>query len=82
LGLRAQIRGRTVGDIAKELIELARLGLAARGRLNAAGDNETGFLSPLQEVAEPGVTPAERKLALFHGAWNGSVDPALTECAY
>ena len=34
-----------------ELIELARAGLAARGRLNASGDNETGFLSPLYDVA-------------------------------
>ena len=82
LGLRAEVRGRSVRDMARELIELARKGLAARGRLNAAGDNETGFLSPLQEVAETGVTPAERKLALYHGAWNGSVDPVFTECSY
>ena len=82
LGLRAQVRGRTVRDIAGEMIELARAGLAARNRPNAAGDNETGFLSPLQEVAETGVTPAERKLGLYHGAWNGSVDPVFTECAY
>ena len=82
LGLRATVRGRTVQEIAQELIELARLGLAARGRLNAAGDNETGFLGPLQEVADTGVTPAERKLALYHGAWKESVDPIFTECAY
>jgi glutamate--cysteine ligase len=82
LGLRAEVGGRSVRDMARELIELARQGLAARGRLNAAGDNETGFLSPLQEVAETGVTPAERKLALYHGAWHGSVDPVFTECAY
>ena len=82
LGLNAVIRNRTVGEIALEVIELASQGLAARGRLNPAGDNETGFLSPLQEVAERGVTPAERKLKRFHGDWNGSVDPVFTECAY
>jgi len=82
LGLRAAVRGRSVRDMARELIELARAGLTARARLNAAGDNETGFLAPLQEVAETGVTPAERKLALYHGAWNGSIDPVFTECAY
>jgi len=81
-GLRTEIRGRTVRDLAQELIGLARDGLTARGRLGAAGDNETGFLSPLQEVADTGVTPAERKLTLYHGAWNGSVDPVFTECAY
>jgi glutamate--cysteine ligase len=64
------------------LIELASAGLQARARLNAAGDNETGFLSPLQHVAESGVTPAERKLKLFQGEWNGTIDPVFTTCAY
>jgi glutamate--cysteine ligase len=82
LGLNATVRGRSVREIACELIELAAAGLAARDRPNAAGDDETGFLLPLREVAETGVTPAERKLALFHGPWKGSVDPAFTECAY
>jgi glutamate--cysteine ligase len=81
-GLQASIRGRTVQTIALEVIELARQGLNARARLNSAGDNETGFLNPLQEVADRGHTPAERKTALFHGDWNGSVDPVFTECSY
>ena len=82
LGLKAQVRGRTVREMATQLIELAHAGLTARARPNAAGDNETGFLLPLQQVAETGVTPAERKLALYNDAWNGSVDPVFTECAY
>jgi glutamate--cysteine ligase len=82
LGLRAEIRGRTVRDLALEVIELARQGLAARARLNAAGDNETGFLSPLQEVADMGITPAERKLDWYQGKWQKSVDPVFSQCAY
>jgi glutamate--cysteine ligase len=82
LGLQATVRGRTVQSLALELIELASAGLQVRARLNAAGDNETGFLSPLQHVAESGVTPAERKLKLFQGEWNGTVDPVFTTCAY
>jgi glutamate--cysteine ligase len=82
LGLKATIRGRTVQSIAKDVIELANDGLVARGRLNAAGDNETGFLNPLRDVVVSGVTPAERKLKLYHGEWNSSVDPVFTECAY
>jgi glutamate--cysteine ligase len=82
LGLRAEIRKRPVQSIALELVELATIGLSARNRLNSAGENETGFLSPLQNVAEDGVTPAERKLALYHGDWQGSIDPLFTECAY
>jgi glutamate--cysteine ligase len=82
LGLQAQVRGRTVREIALELVALAGQGLAARARLNAAGDNETGFLAPLQEVAESGVTPAQGLLERFHGPWRESVDPVFTECAY
>jgi glutamate--cysteine ligase len=82
LGFEARIRGRSVRDLAGEVIELARNGLIARKRLNAAGDNETGFLSPLQEVADSGITPAERKLKLYEGEWDHSVDPIFTECAY
>jgi glutamate--cysteine ligase len=82
LGLKSTIRGRTVQSIALEIIELASEGLVARGRLNAAGDNETGFLAPLREVAEGGITPAERKLNLYHDGWKGSVDPVFFECSY
>ena len=82
LGLAATVRGRSVREIALGVIELAHQGLTARGRMNTAGDNETGFLAPLQDVAERNETPAERKLKLYHGAWKESVDPQFFECAY
>jgi glutamate--cysteine ligase len=82
LGLKAEIRGRSVLDIAAEVIELANRGLTARARLNGAGDNETGFLSPLSQVVENRETPAERKLALYRGPWKESVDPIFFECSY
>ena len=40
------------------------------------------FLEPLIEIVHANQTPAERKLELFHGAWNGSVDPVFKEFAY
>ncbi|HLF29734.1 MAG TPA: glutamate--cysteine ligase [Xanthomonadales bacterium] len=82
LGLKATIRGRNLQSLALELIELSRAGLGARQRLNSAGDNETGFLAPLQITAESGKTPAELKLERFHTAWAGSVDPVFSEYAY
>ena len=82
LGLRARVRGRSLQEIALELLEIAHQGLNSRGRLNAAGDNETGFLAPLQETADSGITPAERKLELYHDRWNESVDPVFREFAY
>ena len=82
LGLKTEIAGRDLQSIALELLELASAGLVARQRLNASGDNETGFLAPLQEIAESGITPAERKLRLYETDWEGSVDPVFEECAY
>jgi glutamate--cysteine ligase len=82
LGLAATVAGRSVRDIAGEVLEIARQGLSARARLNGAGDNETGFLSPLQETVASGKTPADRKLELFSGRWNRSVGPVFDEFAY
>jgi len=82
LGFKARVRGRTLQEIAQEVLELSLAGLSARNRLDAAGDNETGFLKPLIENAASGMTPADRKLQRFAGEWNGSVDPIFEECAY
>jgi len=82
LGLRAEIHGRSLRELALEVLDFAHQGLAARNRLNASGDNESGYLQPLQHAVEIGETPAERKLALFEGPWNHSVDPLFEECAY
>ena len=82
LGLKAQVRGRSLQDLALELVALSNAGLRARDRRNSAGDDETGFLQPLQETAETGLTPADRKLELFHGRWGGSVRPVFEEFAY
>lgn len=74
LGLDAPLPGGgTLRDIASRVLDIARSGLAARGRLNAAGDNETGYLLPLDEIVASGKTPAERLLDLYHGAWGGDL---------
>jgi glutamate--cysteine ligase len=74
LGLDAPLPGGgTLRDIAGEVLSIARSGLAARGRLNAGGDNETGYLEPLAEIVAAGKVPAERLLDLYHGEWSGDV---------
>ncbi|WP_179504241.1 MULTISPECIES: glutamate--cysteine ligase [unclassified Sphingomonas] len=74
LGLDAPLPGGgSLRDIAPRVLEIARSGLAARGRLNDAGDNETGYLLPLDEIVASGKSPAERLLDLYHGAWAGDL---------
>lgn len=75
-------RKGTVLDVAREALQISAHGLARRARLNDVGCDETIFLSPLMELVEAGETPAERKLALYHGVWGGNVDPVFREFAY
>ena len=82
LGFAAEVGGRPLRDIAKDMVAIARQGLKARARLDGAGNDETGFLSDLEEIAESGVTAAERKRALFEGRWAGRVEPVFEEFAY
>ncbi len=83
LALKAPFREGTVLDVARQMVAIARKGLSARARFNRMGDgDETHFLNPLQQIVDSGVTPAERKLELFHGKWGGSVKPIYDEFAY
>ena len=82
LALKTQFKGKTVRDLALEVLKIARLGLQRRAALDRIGGDESGFLNVLQEIAQRGVTPAEEKLALYQDKWNGSVDPIFTDYAY
>jgi glutamate--cysteine ligase len=81
-GLATPFRGGTVRNLAEEMLRLAEAGLGARASNDWAGQDERIFLAPLRQTLERGLTPAEEKLALFHGRWAGSVDPVFTEFAY
>jgi len=65
--------GETLQALGKRILALAEAGLNARGRLNASGDNESGFLDPLHEVIASGKTPAERLLDRYYGDWNQDI---------
>jgi len=80
LALDAPIAGnRKLRDIAAEALDIARAGLSARARLNASGDNESGFLAPLDEIVASGQTHAERLLARYHGEWKGDLTRIYAE---
>lgn len=81
-GLKLPFRGATVRELARETLVIARHGLERRARCGRVDADESSYLEPLQEVVDSGRTPAEDKLALFHGRWQGSVDPAFREFAY
>lgn len=81
LGLRTPVEGRTLRDVARDALALAREGLRARARVNGAGEDETKHLASLERIVQEGRSPAELWLARYAGAWRGSVDPIFSEAA-
>ncbi|MCF2515735.1 glutamate--cysteine ligase [Sphingomonas sp. G124] len=74
--------GGTVHDLAREVLDIASIGLTERAELNAAGDNEGGFLDPLRDVVASGKTFADRLLDRYHGDWNGDVSHVYEEFSF
>jgi glutamate--cysteine ligase len=82
VGLKAMIDGRSLQALALDVLAVARQGLRNRGKIGPAMTDETGFLASLEEIAETGVTPAERWLELYNGPWGGKLDPIYAAAAY
>lgn len=75
LGLDTPLPGGTgtMQDLGRDVLAIARSGLSARARLNAGGDNETGFLETLDEIVASGKVPAQRLLDMYNSEWRGDV---------
>jgi glutamate--cysteine ligase len=82
LGLKAEVGGRTVQAIAKDMVEIARQGLKNRARFSGGMVDERGYLSELEDIADSGVTPAERLLELYNGEWQGDLTRLYRDFAY
>ncbi|MEE7547093.1 glutamate--cysteine ligase [Xanthomonas sp. Kuri4-1] len=80
--LALPFRGASVRELALEALKISRDGLRRRARRNPDGQDETGFLDVIEEIARSGKTAAQRKLDLFAGRWQGEIDPLFGEFAY
>ena len=76
-GFATRIAGRTLRDVARDALAIARDGLERRAFLDAARRDEAAYLAPLDDLVERGKTRAEMLLERFHGPWGGSVDPVF-----
>ncbi len=82
LALQARFRQERVQDIAKRVVAIAEGGLKRRAQSLSYIEDESHFLTPLREIAESGITPAERELESFASRWGGEIDEAFKEMAY
>jgi len=80
--LATPFRSTTVQHLAREVLTIARRGLRTRRRINAASQDESVYLDPLDEVAHSGCTLADRLLERYHGPWAGQIDHVFEEYAF
>ena len=76
IGLKAQVAGRSLQDVAKDVLAIAEQALVRRGA------DEARYLDPLHAIADTGLTNADRMLERYHGAWAGDVRKAYVEETY
>jgi glutamate--cysteine ligase len=84
LGLRAEVRGRPLLEIAREVLAIAEAGLKARACPGAGGmiADETHFLNALHEIAAAGQTPSDELLARYAGDWRGDLTRIYADYSY
>jgi len=82
-GLHAKLPdGRTLNDLAKQVLDIATAGLTARGQINSMGDNESGFLNPLRQIVESGKSPAQLLLEKYETEWKGDLSKVYDEMSF
>ena len=83
-GLKAELGGRTMQEIARDVLAISDRGLRARAREGAGGmvPDERHFLNALHDTVDRGETQAEELLARYHGDWNEDVTKVFGEYSY
>ncbi len=82
LGLKAPWGGHTLRELALEALAIARAGLRRQQFAAGRGLDETVFLEGIDEIAETGVTLAERLLGRWQGSREQNVRTLLDHCGF
>jgi len=83
-GLQAKVGGQSMHDIAREVVDIAHLGLKNRAMPGAGGlvPDETHFLNALKESIETGKTPADELMDDYNGDWGGDLSKIYAAYSY
>ncbi len=75
-GLHTDFMGRTLGELAKDVLTIAHAGLDARGL------GESTFLNILDDEVARDKTKAQELLELYNNVWGGDIVPVFKAAAY
>jgi glutamate--cysteine ligase len=83
-GLQANVGGRSMQDLARDVLEISESGLRARARPGAGGMiiDERHFLNALHDSIETGQVPADELLECYHGEWGGDLSRIYDAFSY
>lgn len=82
IGFQTELGGRTIHEITRDVVRIARDGLKRRAVAGNHDPDERGYLTTLQQLAESGRTPAEDLLDAYTARWKKNIDPLFDEYAY
>ena len=71
-----------IGDYAKEIVHIARAGLAKQSRLNPDGHDETIYLDLLAENVGASRNPALSIIERWEGEWARNIDAMIDATSY
>lgn len=80
-GFEPRIKGIRVGELAREVLAIAREGLRRQASLDGEGRDETRYLEPVVEQVERGRTVAEELLRQWMGPWERRLPPLIEASA-
>ncbi|ABD56826.1 glutamate--cysteine ligase [Jannaschia sp. CCS1] len=83
-GLAAEAGGIKMHDLAREVLAISEVGLAARAMPGAGGlvPDETHFLNALKDSVETGQVPADELLEKYSGEWARDLTRIYAEYSY
>ncbi len=74
--------GRTFAALGRTVLDIASAGLSARAEVNSMGDNEVGFLNPLRQIVDSGISSAQELLKKYETEWAGDLSRVYDEMSF
>jgi glutamate--cysteine ligase len=82
-GLRAELKGVRLLDLAKEIIKISHSGLKEQQQFNQDGKDESVYLEPIMElIIEDEMCPAEIIIKNWNSSWHRSIDKLIEYSSY
>lgn len=82
-GLRAELKGVRLLDLAKEIIKISYSGLKEQQQFNQDGKDESIYLEPIMElIIEDEMCPAEIIIKNWNSSWHRSINKLIEYSSY